>query len=168
MNEFPLNEVILHPRIAKQLYRGIADREVFFRAVEISRHPMVYNGDILTLEDFNHLDTLFGTTSSWMVGRGILKDPFLPLKIKQLALPGKKEMSDLMARFHDQIFISYSKLLSGYSHLLMHMTKFWSYYCYSFPEPEKAFKRIKKAGTPAKYDMAVRENFQRLINYEEN
>ena len=168
LNEFHLNEVILHPRIAKQLYRGIADTEVFLRAAEISKHPLVYNGDILTQDDFYHLNDLFKTTTSWMVGRGFLKDPFLPVKLKQLPLPEKKARAVLLSQFHDQIFFSYSKLLSGNSHLLTRMIKFWSYFCYSFPDPAKSFKRIKKAGTTAKYETALRENFQRLINHEED
>jgi tRNA-dihydrouridine synthase B len=168
LNDFPLDEVILHPRIAKQLYRGIADKEIFIRVADISKHPLVYNGDIFTLEDFNELNGLLRTTTSWMAGRGILKDPFLPGKLKQLPLPVKKGKADLLTQFHNQIFFSYSKLLSGNSHLLTRMTKFWSYFCYSFPDPAKAFKRIKKAGSPAKYEMALRENFQRLIDYEEN
>jgi tRNA-dihydrouridine synthase len=168
LNQFPLSEVIIHPRIAKQLYVGCADPEVFIRAATISRHPLIYNGDILTIDDFNKLDALFESTSSWMIGRGILKDPFLPAKIKLLTLPDKKEKSQLMAQFHDQIFSSYSKMLSGKSHLLMRMTNFWSYFCFSFPEPAKVFKRIKKAGTTTKYEEALKENFKRLNHNEED
>jgi len=168
LNEFPLNEVILHPRIAKQLYRGIADREIFIGAADLSKHTLVYNGDILTPDDFNQVNDFLKLPAICMVGRGILKDPFLPAKIKQLALPGKKEKSELLAQFHRQVFSTYSKLLSGNSHLLMRMTKFWSYFCYSFPDPAKAFKRIKKASNSAKYDAAVSENFQRLNDYEED
>jgi tRNA-dihydrouridine synthase B len=168
LNEFPLNEVILHPRIAKQLYRGIADREIFMRIADLSKHPLVYNGDILTPDDFNQLNDLLTTTSTWMVGRGILMDPFLPAKLNQITLPAKKEMADLLSQFHDQIFFSYSKLLSGNSHLLMRMKKFWSYCCYAFPDPAKSFKRIKKAGSIVNYNLATKENFQRLINHEED
>lgn len=168
LNEFPLKEVILHPRIAKQLYRGSADREIFIQVINLSKHLLVYNGDIFTQDDFIQSNDLFTTTTSWMAGRGILMDPFLPSKIKQLPQPDRKGKAKLLNQFHEQIFLSYSKILSGNSHLLMRMMKFWSYFCYSFPEPAKAFKRIKKAGTPAKYETALRENFQRLINDEED
>jgi tRNA-dihydrouridine synthase B len=159
-NEFPLNEVILHPRIAKQLYRGTPDYEIFQQSIKISGHHLVYNGDIFTPDDFKQLNALFAKTDSWMAGRGILKDPFLPLKIKQIGLPDKKGRSDLLSQFHERIFDGYSKILSGNSHLLMRMTKFWSYFCYSFPEPAKAFKQVKKAGTIAKYETALKEIFR--------
>jgi tRNA-dihydrouridine synthase B len=168
LNEFPLKEVILHPRNAKQLYRGSPDHEIFSRTAELSKHPLVYNGDIFTPDDFIQLNHLFRNTDSWMIGRGILMDPFLPLKIKHSSLPDKKGKSDLLLQFHDRIFDGYSRLLSGNSHLLTRMTKFWSYFCYSFPEPAKAYKRVKKAGTIAKYEAALKENFQRLIDYEED
>jgi tRNA-dihydrouridine synthase B len=168
LNEFPLDELILHPRIAKQLYRGTSDRETFMRVNEISKHPLVYNGDIFTKDDFIQSDDLFKTTTSWMMGRGILMDPFLPAKLKQLPLPEKEKSVVLLKQFHEKIFLSYSKLLSGNSHLLTRMTKFWSYFCYSFPDPAKSFKRIKKAGSAAKYEAAISENFQRLINHEED
>lgn len=168
LNEFPLNEVILHPRIAKQLYRGSADKELFMQVIDLSKHPLVYNGDIFTQDDFNQSSDHFTTITSWMLGRGILMDPFLPSKLKHVPLPYKKEKADLLNQFHDQIFFSYSKLLSGNSHLLMRMKKFWSYFCYAFPDPAKSFKRIKKAGSIANYNLAIRENFQRLSNYEED
>jgi tRNA-dihydrouridine synthase len=129
---------------------------------------LVYNGDILSPDDFNQLNDLFTKTASWMLGRGILMDPFLPAKLKQMIAPGKKEKADLLNQFHDIVFYNYSKLLSGNSHLLMRMLKFWSYFSYAFPDPAKSFKRIKKAGSIANYNLAVKENFQRLINHEED
>jgi hypothetical protein len=50
----------------------------------------------------------------------------------------------------------------------MRMLKFWSYFCFSFPDPHKALKRIKKAGSIAKYDEAVSMNFHSLTDHEEN
>ncbi len=166
LNQFPLHEVILHPRTAKQLYKGMADPEVFIHAARLSKNPLVYNGDILTRDDFNRLDSLFKNKTTWMIGRGILKNPFLPSEIKEDAQ--FEDRATLLKQFHDLIFDDYSKLLSGKSHLLLKMLKFWSYFGYSFPDPHKTLKRIKKAGSMAKYNEAVHENFRLLIDHEEN
>jgi tRNA-dihydrouridine synthase len=166
LNDFSLSEIILHPRIAKQLYRGSADRELFSRASSLFKHPVVYNGDIENSGDFENCRKAFENVNSWMIGRGILKDPFLPSKIKELPLPDKNEKVETLSRFHDEILFQYSKLLSGSSHLLMRMNKFWSYFCFVFPEPAKAFKRVKKAVNMTKYEIAVRDNFQILRNEE--
>lgn len=162
LNDFPLVELILHPRIAKQLYKGVPDEAIFIEVQKRAKHPLVYNGDIKTVETHKRLDELFGDTTTWMLGRGILKNPMLPLFIKAASLPDKKEAGERLRSLHDEILLCHSNLLNGNSHLLMRMEKFWSYFCFAFPDPHKTFKRIKKAANITKYDMAVNENFQHL------
>ena len=66
------------------------------------------------------------------------------------------------------LFLKYSNFLNGSSHILMRMEKFWSYFCFGFPNAHKTFKRIKKAANIVKYEAAVNENFQRLTDHEED
>lgn len=166
LNEFPLREIILHPRFGKQLYRGEADEVVFAEVHKTLEHELVYNGDIGSLENINRLNLLFGDITTWMIGRGILKNPFLPMLLKNGCLPEKEEKAIILRNFHDEIFHKYATLLSGSSHLLMRMEKFWSYFCFVFPDPHKTFKLIKKAANLVKYEAAVNGNFQRL-SYDE-
>jgi tRNA-dihydrouridine synthase B len=168
LNDFPLGEVILHPRIARQLYKGTPDEEIFTEVHKRVKLPLVYNGDIETAENYYRLNELFGDTDTWMIGRGILKNPFLPQLLKNGIAPDNTEKAKTLRNFHDEIFSGYSTLLSGSSHLLMKMEKFWSYFCFSFPDPHKTFKRIKKAANITKYDLAVNENFQRLKSHPED
>jgi len=162
LNDFRIHEVIFHPRIGRQLYKGVPDEELFSQASGRINHPLVYNGDITSPEDLGRLNVLFGATETWMVGRGILKNPFLPTQLKNGRLPAKADMAETLRNFHDEIFLNCSRILNGSSHLLMKMEKFWSYFCFAFPDPHKTFKRIKKAANIAKYDLAVGENFSRL------
>jgi tRNA-dihydrouridine synthase B len=168
LNEFPLSEIILHPRFGKQLYRGEPDEAVFAEVLKLVKHQMVYNSDIESIENFNRLNHQFDNITTWMIGRGTLKNPFLPMLLKKVDLPEKEERAVILRKFHDEIFTKYSALLSGGSHILMRMEKFWSYFCFSFPDPHKTFKRVKKAANLVKYEAAVNENFQRLRNYEED
>jgi tRNA-dihydrouridine synthase B len=168
LNNFPLSEVILHPRFGKQLYRGESNEEVFAEVHKVLEHRLVYNGDIESSENFSRLNILYGDITTWMIGRGILKNPFLPLLLKNGILPEREEKATILRDFHDEIFHKYATLLSGSSHLLMRMEKFWSYFCFGFPDPHKTFKRIKKAANLAKYEAAVNENFQRFRHYEED
>ena len=57
LEELKLKEIIIHPRIGKQLYRGHADPDGFAKCKEISSHQLVYNGDIVLPEDFLALAT---------------------------------------------------------------------------------------------------------------
>ena len=167
LNDFPLHEVILHPRVAKQLYKGVPDEEIFAEVSRRIKHPLVYNGDLTSVEDFSRLKNLFNSTESWMIGRGILKNPFLPNLLRNGRLPNKAEKEETLKNFHAEIFLNYSKILNGSSHLLMKMEKFWSYFCFAFPDPHKTFKRIKKAANIAKYELAVNENFSQLRSTEQ-
>ncbi len=168
LNGFPLKEIILHPRYGKQIYRGTPDEEVFAEVHKLIKHPLVYNGDIESAETINRLNPLLADISTLMIGRGILKNPFFPVLLKNGTLPGKEKRAEILRNFHDEIFLNYSNLLSGKSHQLMRMEKFWSYFCFSFPDPHKAFKGIKKSSNIVKYDAAVNANFQSLKNHEED
>jgi tRNA-dihydrouridine synthase len=165
LNKFPLKEIILHPRITRQLYKGMADPEIFVIAAGMSKNPLVYNGDILTKADFDRLHSLFQNRNTWMIGRGILKNPFLPSEIKGKSMV---QSAALLREFHDLIYYEYSGILSGKSHILTRMLKFWSYFCQAFPDPHKTLKRIKKSGSLARYDDAVNINFCSLTEHEKN
>ena len=162
LNDFPIHEVIVHPRIGKQLYKGVPDEEIFAEVSRRIKHPLVYNGDITSSEDFSRLNNLFSTTESWMVGRGILKNPFLPCVLKNGRLPEKVKCEEMVRNFHEAVLTGYSRILNGNSHLLIKMEKFWSYFCFAFPDPHKTFKRIKKAANISKYELAVNENFSQF------
>ena len=51
LNAAPLRRIVLHPRIGKQQYKGEVDLAAFTAFYEECAHPLVYNGDLLTVED---------------------------------------------------------------------------------------------------------------------
>jgi len=161
LNDFPVTEVILHPRIAKDLYKAEADRKLFAEAKEICQHPLIYNGDILTAKDAMDF-TSRENISTLMIGRGILQNPFLASEIKGTSAVAEREKVQLLREFHAEIYSAYAEKLSGFSHQHIRMTKFWSYFSESFPEPRKAFKKVKKATSEAKYDEAVSQAFRQF------
>lgn len=158
LNEFPLEEIIFHPRTASQMYSGKANPELFQEAVSLVNHPLVYNGDIQSVGDFQELKTLLPEQNSWMIGRGMLMYPALPSGLKGIEFE-KKELRRKMRELHDLLIESYSARLDGAGHLLMKMNQFWTYFCESFDNPHKAMKLIKKAGNLNKYNAAVAEIF---------
>ncbi len=82
LNDYPIKELICHPRLGSALYRGEPDLNGFSRIRDRCRLPLVYNGDILSIEDFLKLKKRFPSLSGWMIGRGILRNPFLPEQIR--------------------------------------------------------------------------------------
>jgi len=159
LNGYPLSEIIIHTRLGKQLYRGSTDPERFGQSLPLSRHPLVYNGDITNMESWNRLRQQFPTTQRWMIGRGLLADPFLARTIRGEQFDPEQRMSMLLA-FHQELFTSYKQVLAGPSHLLGRMKQIWFYLAASFPDQDKLWKKIKKASTVERYLAAIDGAFQ--------
>ena len=153
-NRYPLTEIIIHPRTGRQMYGGIPDRESFEKCIPLSVHPLVYNGDIVSLETFRELSERFGTISRWMIGRGALADPFLPESIKnnKERFSGK---SEILKQFHGELFRGYEEILDGPAHVLGRMKGFWQYFALSFGYSGNILKKIHKSRTVEQYEEAV-------------
>ena len=163
LDKFPLSEIIFHPRTANQMYDGKADPSLFAEALSLTKHPLVYNGDIFSEADFLELKTILPDQKSWMTGRGLLMDPSLALRLNGMELEmDTKLRKQKLKEFHDRLFQEYSERLQGSGHFLMKMNQFWSYFCESFENPHKAMKLVKKSSNVLKYNAAVVEIFRDL------
>ena len=49
-NRYPIHELTVHPRIQKEFYKGTPHLDVFADILKESRNPVVYNGDLFTVE----------------------------------------------------------------------------------------------------------------------
>lgn len=159
LNQFPLEEIIFHPRTASQMYSGKANPLLFAEAVPEVKHPLVYNGDLFSIEDLQEIKTLLPEQNCWMIGRGSLRSPSLAQQLKGEVLEAK-ELRKKMKDFHDQLLEAYSSRLEGNGHILMKMNQFWSYYSESFEDPHKVMKMVKKSSNLLKYNAAVVEIFR--------
>lgn len=93
MNQYPLANVTVHPRTGRQQYSGHVDLDVFEQALPLFQAPVIYNGDICSLSDYRHILQRFPQVKDVMIGRGVLYDPLLPLKIKGIITPDDREAS---------------------------------------------------------------------------
>ena len=150
LNQYPLAEVIVHPRTGIQRYEGDVNLEVFHRCAGMLRHEIVYNGDIRTLDDYRRLARRFPAVQRWMIGRGCLADPFLPQAIKT----GQKGVADRIRRmrdFHAALFAAYQRTLEGPGHVMNKMKGLWCYFSQPFEDCAKNVKKIKRARQPEHY-----------------
>jgi len=92
-NRFPLSELIIHPRIGKQLYKGEADVERFKALIPYINAPLVYNGDIVSVDSFKRICNTVQPVNQFMLGRGLLANPFLAEQIKN-DMTDAREMAD--------------------------------------------------------------------------
>ncbi len=156
LDKYPLKNIAIHARIGKQLYKGGVDLDAFQRCLENTQHKLYYNGDITSVMQYQKMVERFPTIDHWMIGRGLIADPFLPSMIKNNTTEYPKNKLEIFGKFHDQLYHDYESALSGSSHVLVKMESFWEYFATTFPDPHKTFKKIKKAKNPRDYQEAVK------------
>jgi tRNA-dihydrouridine synthase len=153
-NRYPIEELIIHPRIGIQMYSGRPDLDCFAECLEKTLHPVVYNGDIVTLADFVRLRDRFTTVNSWMIGRGVLMDPFLPDRIKNGRSYSREDRIALFNQFHNCLFQEYARLIKG-KHLVNKMKGFWTYFAHFLGAKRDDLKQIHKCDTVESYKRMV-------------
>jgi tRNA-dihydrouridine synthase len=157
-NQYPLAELIIHPRIQTDFYRNTPNWDMFQMAVSVSKNPVCYNGDIFTTDDYNKLIQTFPSVDRVMLGRGLVANPMLAGEIK-----GKGRLKkDQLKAFHDQILSGYKETISGDRNLLFKMKELWAYMIQSFENGEKHGKKIHKSQNLLDYTSAVEAVFYDL------
>jgi tRNA-dihydrouridine synthase B len=160
LNSYPLNEVIIHGRTASQMYKGEVDHEAFEEFSKQLKHPVCYNGNIFTLEDYQTLSKRFPQIYCWMLGRGLIVNPLLMKEIQNGVKSGEDEIRKALENLHDKLLEINTGRLSGSSHLLNKMKPYWEYFAFSLAGREKALKKIKKSVKLESYQAAVNEVFR--------
>lgn len=167
--KYPMEELIIHPRVQKDFYNNTPDMDAFLYAVENSRHTLCYNGDICSVDDYKAWiqkmegkDREHGSgstaqhTEHMMLGRGILKNPGLVGELMGHAPITK----DQFYAFHDDVLKGYLDVMSGERNTLFRMKELWFYFAKYFTEPEKYVKQIKKTQRVAEYRVIVDNLFR--------
>lgn len=150
-NQYPIKELIVHPRLQKDFYNGEPDWDCFELALKRASMPICYNGDIFSAEDYKRFMKRFPQVGRIMLGRGILRNPNLIGKL----VDGRKLDKTNLRKFHDALFAEYGKVLFGERNVLFKMKELWFYMIHSFASGEKYLKKIKKAQRAADYISAA-------------
>jgi tRNA-dihydrouridine synthase B len=156
-NIYPLTEVIIHGRTASQMYKGEVNEITFLEMAGELVHPVCYNGNINTLEDFQLLRQRMPFVSRWMIGRGLIANPLLVKEIKTNNKATPEEIKTAINRLHDQLLYQNSIHLSGESHLMHKVKPYWEFFAQSLSENKKGLKKIKKSSTFNAYINACKE-----------
>ena len=152
-NKYPVSELIVHPRIKSDFYKGEPRKEYYAYALEHAKCPLVYNGNIFTVKDYDEYSSSFGVSlDPVMLGRGLISDPSLADKLK-----GFTAETDFakFRRLHDTIYHEYQKVISPDINVLYKMRELWSYWQTLFDGKERDIKRLLKAKKYAEYEDVV-------------
>lgn len=156
INELSLSQVTVHPRLGKQQYKGEVDLEGFAAFQEVCKLPLIYNGDVHTLEDIERIQERFPALNGIMIGRGLLANPALALEYKENRVLTADEMKERVRKLHYSVFSSYKEQLEGGDAQLMDkMKSFWEFL---LPEANKKLRKIIfKSNHIDKYLQAVNQ-----------
>lgn len=154
-NQYPLEELIIHPRLQKDFYNNHPNLEIFAMALKSGKHKICYNGDLFTAADCRNFEEKFPQAETVMIGRGILRNPGMLMEIRT----GERIDKKLLKGFHDQILSDYKEVLYGDKTVLFKMKEIWAQLNTLFTNSEKYWKKIKKAQKMGDYETAVNRLF---------
>ena len=160
INDAPLCHVTMHPRLGVEQYKKPVDIDAFAEFYEACNHPVVYNGDLLTLQDIQRIEKLFPDLDGIMLGRGLLANPALGAEYANGAELTAKERAVLVRIMHEKLYDVMVQRLQGNTQFLSKLKPYWEYLLPDMPKRDK--KAILKATTIEKYMHAVSES---LANY---
>lgn len=155
---FPFEEVIIHPRLGNQLYRGTPYYEVFEEYLGRTKHTLCYNGDINSVADLQSLDSKWEKCDKFMLGRGLIARPgMLQMSTDEeyRTTLSQEEWKRFMG-FHDELVEGYYAYMCEDRNTLFKLKELWTWWAVMFPGQERLLKKIKKATTLHEYEQLVK------------
>ena len=150
-SRYPVAELIVHPRIRRDYYRGPLRTDCFQYAVEHTTLPLCCNGDLNSPADCRAALSAYPGVDRLMIGRGMVANPALARE----AAGGRPLSKTELQAFHDGLLETYRALYSGDRPVLGKMKELWFYMGCLFPEPARHIKRMRKARTVSEYAAAA-------------
>ena len=154
-NRYPLAELIIHPRVMRQLYRGQADRAAFAAALPSCKAPVCYNGDITTPQDLTSLEAAWPGLAGLMTGRGLIANPALFRMARGGAAPSKEELRGYLT----ELYTGYTAAFGSATAAISRMKGFWHECIGLFAGTEKLEKQLRKLREPWEYEVTVDQIF---------
>ncbi len=161
-NKYPLQKLIVHPRLQTDFYRNAPNLDMFSYALSHSKNPVCYNGDLFSVSDMEKFCARFPDVESVMLGRGLLVNPGLALDYRQKKgqdSTGTACTKERLLPFLERLSQEYGEVLSGERDVLFKMKELWFYLGKLFADGERELKMIRKAQRMAEYESAVRRLF---------
>lgn len=155
-NQYPMEELIIHPRIQKDMYKNKPRLDVFSQTLGGFDCSVCYNGDIFNTMDYQAIHAMFPTVEHVMLGRGIIGNPSLVGQIKT----GMTADKATFRNFHDTLYDEYQKVMYGEKNVLNKMKELWFYMIHMFSDGKKVAKKIKKCEKLYNYDLIINDLFK--------
>jgi len=155
--QFPIEKLIIHPRTRTEFYRGRVHKECFKQAVdEYSKADeagkLCFNGELKGVDDVLAIEKEFPDIDHIMIGRGLLRHPFL---LEDMAGVAATDRQSRIRNFLEELLDTYLEEFNGGAAAVLKLKEIWFYLQDSFEGSEAYVKDIKKAKGVAEYKAAV-------------
>lgn len=151
---YPIQELIVHPRIRKDFYATPIRQEAFRYVAQNIQHPLCYNGDLCNPDDIRTIQERYPNLSAVMIGRGLIGDP-------GMLIPGGTQLSTLEA-FHDALLEEYSVVFGSTRNAMFRLKENWRHMACRFDGGEKLFKQLRKTTDIDAYRALTHQIFHSL------
>ncbi len=148
-NDFPICELIVHPRVRDAFYNGNVDMDAFSYAMANCKHPICYNGDLTTLSQIRDFSQKFPAVPAIMIGRGLIADP-------GIFTSGGTTRPQLEA-FMNELLEEYLIDFGGSRNAMFRLKEHWHYLLMNFSDCDKLAKRLRKTTDLAEYRQITAE-----------
>ncbi len=156
--QYPLSQLIVHPRLRSDYYTGPVRPAAFALALEGSPFPVTWNGDVFSPADLEVLRAHYPGLDRVMLGRGLAAEPGLAARLAT----GEVCSRETLHAFHEAVSEEYRSVLYGDTALCHRMKELWSYLILHFEGGEKHFKRLTKARRWEEFHLASEAIFAEL------
>ena len=151
-NQYPIKELTVHPRVRKQFYDGDVDMEMFRYALENSKNPLCFNGNLRNLTEVKAFEKELPKIEAVMIGRGLIGNP-------AMLEPGGESK---LEAFHDALLETYIVEFGGARNAMFRMKENWRHMICMFDGSEKLWKKLRKCTDVNEYRSIVGEIFHTL------
>lgn len=152
-NKYPIKELTIHPRVRKQFYNGDVHMDLFRYAVQHSKNPLCYNGDLTDLAQIENIRREFPQVEAVMIGRGLVADPGL--------LCGGTDVKAL-EDFMNALLEEYTVAFGGSRNAMFRLKENWGLLHPRFEGVDKLWKRLRKTTDLNEYKSITAEIFHTL------
>lgn len=153
-NRYPIQELIIHPRTRKQFYNGDLSMDLFAYALQNSKHPLCFNGELRSTRHITAFAQQFPQVQSVMIGRGLIADP-------GMLTPGGTTRERLQA-FTEELLETYIEVFGGARNAMFRMKENWSFLRHRFVDSDRLWKDLRKTTDIAEYRRITGEFFRSL------
>lgn len=148
--DYPMQELIIHPRTRKDFYKGPLHPQTFALAARKAKCPLVYNGDLFNQDDGRAIMQQYPGLKAVMIGRGLIANPAMAQEMNG----GEPLSVEALWQFHERLCEAYGRKYPA-NQVHNRVREVMKYVACCFEGAEKPRKAIRKAADLQAHHQAV-------------